>query len=112
MLKLNVEKLVKEMNVAKDRIDYLFQDQIELRTNVKKFKKDYTKMKIENENFKQKLAALEKNYGVYFDAYRYDNLIYAPQSVKIIMNIARHLVCEKNFSTLIKGTKNTRLKVT
>ena len=61
---------MKEMSVAKDRIDYLFRDQIELRTNVKKFKKDFKQIKIENENFKQKLMALENNYGVYFDAYR------------------------------------------
>ena len=70
VLKSNIEQLVKEMNVAKDRIDYLFRDQIELRTNVKKFKKDYKHMKIENENIKQKLIGLENNYGVYFDAYR------------------------------------------
>ena len=70
VLKSNIEQLVKEMNVAKDRIDYLFRDQIELRTNVKKCKKDYKHMKVENENIKQKLIALENNYGVYFDAYR------------------------------------------
>ena len=70
VLKSNIEQLVKEMNVAKDRIDYLFRDQIELRTNVKKCKKDYKHMKIDNENIKQKLIALENNYGVYFDAYR------------------------------------------
>ena len=58
------------MNVAKDRIDYLFRDQIELRTTVKKVKKDYKHMKIENEHFKQKIVALENSYGVYFDAYR------------------------------------------
>ena len=70
VLKLDIEKLVKEMNVAKDRIDYLFRDQIELRTSVKKVKKDYKHIKIENEHFKQKILALENNYGVYFDAYR------------------------------------------
>ena len=70
VLKSNIEQLVKEMNVAKDRIDYLFRDQIELRTNVKKCKKDYKHIKLENENIKQKLIALENNYGVYFDAYR------------------------------------------
>ena len=70
VLKLDIEKLVKEMNVAKDRIDYLFRDQIELRTTVKKVKKDYKHMKIENEHFKQKIIALENSYGVYFDAYR------------------------------------------
>ena len=70
VLKLDIEKLVKEMNVAKDRIDYLFRDQIELRTIVKKVKKDYKHMKIENEHFKQKIDALENSYGVYFDAYR------------------------------------------
>ena len=70
VLKLDLEKLVKEMNVAKDRIDYLFRDQIELRTSFKTFKKDYKHMKTENEHFKQKILALESNYGVYFDAYR------------------------------------------
>ena len=70
VIKSNLEKLVAQSKVAKDRIDYLFQDQIEVRTNLKKCKKDYKYMKKELETLKQKFFVLENNNGIYFDAYR------------------------------------------
>jgi uncharacterized coiled-coil DUF342 family protein len=70
VIKSKLDQLVKQSNVAKDRIDYLFQDQIELRTNVKKCKKDYKHMKKEFETLKQRLLELENHNGIYFDAYR------------------------------------------
>ena len=56
--------------MAKDRIDYLFQDQVELRTEAKKCKQDYKYLKKEFETTKLKVRGLEKNKGIYFDAYR------------------------------------------
>ena len=70
MIKSNLEELVKQTGVASDRINYLFQDQVELRTNVKKCKKDYKQMKKDFEIFKQKLLVIEQHNGIYFDAYR------------------------------------------
>ena len=70
VIKANLEQLVKETSVAKDRINYLFQDQVDLRTNINRSKKDYKHTRKEFENFKQKVFLLEKDKGVYFDAYR------------------------------------------
>ena len=70
VIKSKLDQLVKQSNVAKDRIDYLFQDQVELQTNVKKCKKDYKHMKKEFETIKQSFLELEKHSGIYFDAYR------------------------------------------
>ena len=65
-----LDQLVKQSNVAKDRIDYLFQDQIEVRTGLKRCKKDYKHAKKEFETLKQRIITLESHVGIYFDAYR------------------------------------------
>ena len=70
VIKSRLDELIKQTSVAKDRIDYLFQDQVELRTEAKKCKQDYKYLKKEFETTKQKVRGLEKNKGIYFDAYR------------------------------------------
>ena len=71
VIKSNLAEMVKQVGIAKDRIDYLFTDQIELREDAKRCKKENKQMRKDHELLKQKVMVIEKHNSVYFDAYRY-----------------------------------------